>query len=106
MVFAGSYDGNLYAVNATNGNLVWKFLTGDIVVSSPAVENGVIYFGSYDHLIYAIGTFQNPEKPNLMNVDPVLLFVSVFAAFAVIAAVTLAIVIIRKRHPNLFFKAK
>jgi hypothetical protein len=35
--------------------LFWSYLTGDAVVSSPAVSEGVVYVGSYDHLVYAIG---------------------------------------------------
>ena len=56
LVFAGSYDGKMYAVNASSGGLVWSYLTDDMVVSSPAVVRGVVYFGSYDHMIYAVGT--------------------------------------------------
>lgn len=34
-----------------------------MVVSSPAIANGVAYFGSYDHFVYAIGTVV-PLRPN------------------------------------------
>jgi hypothetical protein len=27
-----------------------------MVVSSPSIANGVAYFGSYDHFVYAVGT--------------------------------------------------
>jgi len=36
-------------------NLLWKFKTGNIVESSPAIDRfGVIYIGSYDNYLYAI----------------------------------------------------
>ena len=35
---------------------MWSYTTGDWVVSSPAIANGVVYLGSYDHVVYAIGT--------------------------------------------------
>jgi hypothetical protein len=35
---------------------VWSYTTDDIVVSSPAVADGIVYVGSYDHLVYAFGS--------------------------------------------------
>lgn len=49
LVFVGATDGNdnpaLYGINASNGAIVWKFLTGGIGynLSSPAYANGVVY---------------------------------------------------------------
>ena len=54
MVFVGSADGNLYAVDAVAGTQKWKFATRGRVVSSPAVEAGVVYFESYDSNFYAV----------------------------------------------------
>ena len=34
---------------------MWTFLAGDNVWTSPAVVDGVVYFGSHDGFIYAIG---------------------------------------------------
>jgi len=53
-VYFGSGDGNVYALNATNGDLRWKFATGDVVHASPALANGIIYVGSWDSYFYAI----------------------------------------------------
>jgi len=41
VVYVGSYDGNVYALNARTGALLWKYTTGGAVESSPAVANGV-----------------------------------------------------------------
>ena len=46
VVYFGSKDNNLYALNAGTGLLLWKYTTGGEVFSSPAVANGVVYFGS------------------------------------------------------------
>ena len=35
-------------------NIKWKFKTEGSVSSSPAVADGVVYFGSYDHNLYAV----------------------------------------------------
>ncbi len=44
-------------MNATTGAQLWNYKTGDAVVSSPAVANGIVYVGSYDHIVYAIGDY-------------------------------------------------
>jgi outer membrane protein assembly factor BamB len=54
VVFVGSEDGRLYAVDAASGAKLWDFLTGDKITSSPAVVNGVVYVGSHDGNVYAI----------------------------------------------------
>jgi len=78
VVYALSYDDTLYAANATTGSVVWKFATRgehrytathlhgtlpraeampdpyDTFLSSPAVSNGTVYFGSSDGNVYAL----------------------------------------------------
>lgn len=54
IVYVGSYDHNVYALNATNGNKLWNYATGNIVRSSPAVAGDVVYLGSEDNNIYAL----------------------------------------------------
>ncbi|MGD0978763.1 MAG: PQQ-binding-like beta-propeller repeat protein, partial [Candidatus Bathyarchaeia archaeon] len=46
MVFVGSGDGRVYALNAASGALVWSYATGSPVYSSPAVSGGMVYVGS------------------------------------------------------------
>ena len=55
IVYAGSYDNSVYALNASaGGKLVWNFTTGGLVRSSPIVHGGVVYVGSEDHALYAL----------------------------------------------------
>ena len=54
-VYVGSDDGGVYAFDAMTGQtLLWKFLTGGAVVSSPDVANGIVYVGSTDGALYAL----------------------------------------------------
>jgi outer membrane protein assembly factor BamB len=53
VVYFGSEDGNLYAVNATTGALDWTYPVGT-TVSSPTVANGVVYIGAANSDLYAI----------------------------------------------------
>ncbi len=48
VIYIGSDDGNLYALNASTGAKLWSFTTDLGVRSSPAVANGVVYVGSYE----------------------------------------------------------
>ena len=55
MVYIGSDDNNVYALNASTGRLRWKYTTICCgVYSSPAVANGVAYVGSGDYNVYAL----------------------------------------------------
>jgi outer membrane protein assembly factor BamB len=77
-VFVGSYDGKLYALDAASGTVAWTFGTGgerrfagrhlhgfppdaetmpdpfDIYLSSPAVWQNLVIFGSGDGRVYAL----------------------------------------------------
>jgi eukaryotic-like serine/threonine-protein kinase len=61
-IFFGSSDGNLYAVNAGNGVLKWKFKTNGIIHTSPAIYNGTVFFGSWDTYLYAVDEQTGKEK--------------------------------------------
>ncbi len=53
-VLVGSYDYNLYALDARDGELRWKFPTRGGVVSQPASDGRLVFFGSQDQHIYAL----------------------------------------------------
>ena len=58
VLYFGSGDHNVYALNATTGELHWKFATGDVVHASPAIADGFVYVGSWDRNMYALGMLQ------------------------------------------------
>lgn len=62
VVYFGSGDGNIYAVDAAAGTQKWRFKTGDVVHASPAVADGTLYIGSWDSFFYAIDTATGKEK--------------------------------------------
>jgi outer membrane protein assembly factor BamB len=53
VVYVGSDDYNVYALNAKTGAKLWSYATGDSVHSSPAVANGMVYVCS--DKVYAFG---------------------------------------------------
>lgn len=54
VVYIGSGDQHVYALDAATGALKWKYKTGDVVHASPAVANGMVYVGSWDSNFYAL----------------------------------------------------
>jgi outer membrane protein assembly factor BamB/serine/threonine protein kinase len=52
--YAGSDDGNLYAVDSATGTEKWVFQTGGWIRSSPTVVDGTVYVGSNDNTLYAV----------------------------------------------------
>ena len=67
VVYFGSEDNHLYAVDARSGLERWRFTpTGDLIVSpimfsSPAIADGVVYFGSGDSHLYAVDASTGEE---------------------------------------------
>lgn len=62
VVYVGSGDHQVYALDARSGELRWAFPTGDVVHASPAVANGVVYVGSWDRNLYAIDATTGKER--------------------------------------------
>lgn len=86
VVYFLSYDGDLYALDAASGQVKWKFKTDgerhysgthlhylqpatdsmpdpwDFYLSSPAVSNGTVYFGSSDGNVYALDALSGAMK--------------------------------------------
>lgn len=54
-VYFGSTDGFIYSIHLKKGGLRWKFDTKSPVISSPVIdEDGIIYIGSTNHILYAL----------------------------------------------------
>lgn len=54
VVYVGSLDHSVYALNALSGAKIWSYATSQEVYSSPCVANGIVYIGSYDSSLYAL----------------------------------------------------
>ena len=55
-IFAGSSDGNIYALDFATGKQVWKFTAGAEVKASPAIAHGKLVIGTSDGAIYCFGS--------------------------------------------------
>jgi eukaryotic-like serine/threonine-protein kinase len=54
IVYTGSADGHLFAIDAKSGTEKWRFKTEGPVHSIPVVADGMVIIGSYDHHAYAL----------------------------------------------------
>jgi len=54
ILYIGSYDNNLYALNAGEGKFIWKYPTEGGIVSRPAAVDGNVYFGSEDKTMHVV----------------------------------------------------
>ena len=62
VVYIGSLDGRLYALDARTGEEKWSFKTDGRVYSSPAIAGSMVYFGSGDGRLYALDARTGQEK--------------------------------------------
>src|SRR5579872_105402 len=46
IVYAGSYAGGMYAMDATTGRILWSFASGGSVIDAPSIVNGTLFWGS------------------------------------------------------------
>jgi outer membrane protein assembly factor BamB len=74
LVYVGSCDDSVYALNANTGAIVWSYATGNAIFSSPAVSNGVVYVGclnaplfAFFHLFTSFLTFSSLFYPFLAS---------------------------------------
>ncbi len=54
LLFVGSDDGYLYALDRQSGALAWRFDAGAAVTSSPAVAHGLVLFQSHGGTLHAV----------------------------------------------------
>lgn len=99
-VYFGSGDGNLYALDATTGELKWKFKTGDVIHASPAYADGVLFVGSWDSYFYAIDAATGKEKWRFHGGEDPLIHNQV--GFQSSAAVADGVVYVGCRDSNLY----
>ncbi len=62
VVYIGSMDHNLYAINAENGQEIWRFSAGEAFESSPTVSDDVVYIRCMDQNLYAIDAISGEGK--------------------------------------------
>jgi outer membrane protein assembly factor BamB len=76
IVYVGSWDKSLYALDAATGSVVWKKATGGKIGASPAIGNGNVYVSSENGRLYAFNAATGASvwttgNMNLLDASPV-----------------------------------
>jgi outer membrane protein assembly factor BamB len=71
VVYMGSGDNYVYALDAATGQERWGFETGDDVEFAPTVVDGTIYVGSDDNCVYALDAATGQERWRFQTGGPV-----------------------------------
>ncbi len=62
LVYFGSSDSTLYALNIESGEKIWNYKTTGSIHSSPAISNNSIIVGSWDSNVYCLDATTGKEK--------------------------------------------
>ncbi len=46
VMYAGSFSGQMYALDTTTGKILWNFASGGSVIDGPSIVDGTLYWGS------------------------------------------------------------
>ena len=71
VVYIGSENGYLYALDGRTGRQRWRLETDGDIVSSPAVAAGVVYVGSDDSQVYAVDAQTGRQRWHFLTGDQV-----------------------------------
>ena len=71
IVYVGSTDGFMYALDASNGYNSWRFRTNGPIISSPVAHKGYLYFGSADGSLYCLNAQTSRERWKFTTDKPV-----------------------------------
>jgi outer membrane protein assembly factor BamB len=93
-VYIGSYDNNLYCLNAVTGEQIWNCTLFDSIHSSPAIYNGKIYVGGWDYFVYCFGA--EPPAGSSLNLS---LEVAAAIAVVIVGAGVVVVMVFKKRKP-------
>jgi outer membrane protein assembly factor BamB len=62
VVYIGSGDGHLYALDAQTGRQRWRFDAGRAITASPAVHGDLVFIGSRDGAYFAVGVVDGKQR--------------------------------------------
>jgi eukaryotic-like serine/threonine-protein kinase len=66
VIYVGSRDSCMYAINALTGTVIWKHATGGWMDASPLVDSGLVIAGSRDGYIHMLDAVTGEERAELI----------------------------------------
>jgi len=71
-LYVATFGGDVFALDRTNGNQLWKFAADNFVWSAPVLSDGVIYFGDSKGNFYALDAATGAKDWSLQPNSPIL----------------------------------
>ena len=62
IVYAGSEDHSVYAINLSDGSKVWEYNAVDKVLAAPALIDGTVIVQNNNHKVYALDAASGQKK--------------------------------------------
>jgi polyvinyl alcohol dehydrogenase (cytochrome) len=59
VLYASSQSGDMLAIDAASGKILWKFASGGTVMGGPSIVDGTVYWGSGYNFLLITGTPNN-----------------------------------------------
>ena len=69
LVYFGSHDNNVYAVDLDDGDQVWRFSTNGSVAGRPLLFKDLVVVGSFDRKLYALDATTGTKRWEFMGND-------------------------------------
>jgi len=69
VVYVGSYEGTIYAIDAENGSEIWSHELDKPVIGGVAVSGGTLYVGDSDGKMYALDVTDGEPKSGFVPFD-------------------------------------
>lgn len=84
--YVGSQDNFMYALDAGNGFVLWRYRTNGPIIASAILQGGYIYFGSADNTVYCLQTETARERWKFATSKPVVASVAVYKDYVLAAS--------------------
>lgn len=69
--YIGSQDGFMYALDAGNGFVLWRYRTSGPIIATAALLGGMVYFASTDAIVYCLQTETARERWKFTTAKPI-----------------------------------
>jgi outer membrane protein assembly factor BamB len=84
--YIGSQDGFMYALDAGNGFVLWRYRTNGPIIATAVLQGGYIYFGSADSVMYCLQTETARERWKFSASKPIVSAAAVHKEVVLVAS--------------------
>ena len=86
IIYVGSCDNNLYALDSASGEFIWKVPTSGGIVSKPVIHENMVFFGSEDGKLYVVSARNGKNAWEFATSGPIRCAPVVFDGSAIVGS--------------------